>query len=135
MGTHNGNGAARQSRRRRSFIPNLSATDRAIIAAGLVESGGWSVKDAAERCRVNEAYVAKVRRLSEVDIFRLQCGAISLSQLCNGHRPKPTLADRLANATPSERAEAAARLGPAVIWDEMISPLIDEERASQVQAA
>ena len=129
MGTDNGNGATRQSRRRRSFVPNLSATDRAIIAASLVESG-WSVKDAAERCRVNAVYIAAVRRLSEADHFRLQCGAISLSQLCNGHRLKPTLADRLANATPSERTEAAARLGPAVVWDQMISPLIDEERAS-----
>jgi hypothetical protein len=43
----------------------------------------------------------------------------------------PSLADMLAKASASERAEAAARLGPAVVWDEMISPLIDQERASQ----
>jgi hypothetical protein len=48
--------------------------------------------------------------------------------------PASTLADMLASATPSERAEAAARLGCATIWDEMVAPLIDEERASQ-QAA
>jgi hypothetical protein len=40
----------------------------------------------------------------------------------------------LAKASPSERAEAAARIGPAVVWDQMISPLIDEERASQSAA-
>jgi hypothetical protein len=43
----------------------------------------------------------------------------------------PTLADRLASASPSERAEAAARIGVATVWDQMVSPLIDEERASQ----
>jgi hypothetical protein len=52
----------------------------------------------------------------------------------NGHRPEPkppSLADMLAKASPDERAEAAARLGPAVIWDSMVAPLIDEERTSQ----
>jgi uncharacterized membrane protein len=49
-------------------------------------------------------------------------------------KPKPTLADRLASASPSERAEAAARLGPVVVWDTMISPLLDQERVTQ-QAA
>jgi hypothetical protein len=52
----------------------------------------------------------------------------------NGKKPKPTLGDMLANASPSERAKAAARLGPAVVWDTMISPLLDAERASE-QAA
>jgi hypothetical protein len=43
----------------------------------------------------------------------------------------PSLADMLAKASASERAEAAARIGPAVVWDQMVSPLLDEERASQ----
>lgn len=51
----------------------------------------------------------------------------------NGYQPKPkppSLADLLVNSSPEERAEAAARLGPAVIWDSMVAPLIDQERAS-----
>jgi hypothetical protein len=69
--------------------------------------------------------------MSEVDRFRLLHGEISLSQLCNGHKPKPSLGDVLAKASPSERAEAAARLGPEAVWHTMISPLLDQERASQ----
>jgi hypothetical protein len=74
--------------------------------------------------------------MSEVDRWRLLRGEISLAQLCNGngHKPPkstPTLAEMLASASPSERAEAAAKLGPAEIWDSMISPLLDQERANQ----
>jgi hypothetical protein len=45
-----------------------------------------------------------------------------------------TLADMLASASAEERASAAARLGVATVWDQMVAPLLDEERASQ-QAA
>jgi hypothetical protein len=46
-------------------------------------------------------------------------------------KPASTLADMLVSATPSERIEAAAKLGVATVWDTMIAPLIDEERAAQ----
>jgi hypothetical protein len=60
----------------------------------------------------------------------------SVHRALNGKRPKPkqSLADMLASASPAERAEAAARLGPGVVWDTMISPLLEQERAIQ-QAA
>ena len=45
--------------------------------------------------------------------------------------PSPSLADLLANATAAERREAAARLGPAEVWDTMVSPLLDQARVSQ----
>jgi hypothetical protein len=130
MALDNGSSVLRQSRRRLSASTSLTATRRAVIAAALVDRG-WSMWDACDLCCVNRTYVAKVRRMSEADRIRLLRGVISLSPLRNGKRSKPTLADMLAVATPSERAEAAARLGPAVVWDEMVSPLIDEERASQ----
>ena len=78
---------------------------------------------------------AEITRLTDKQIAAL-CG-ISVAYVYaarNGKKPKPTLADMLASASPSERVEAAARLGPAVVWDTMISPLLDQERASQ-QAA
>jgi hypothetical protein len=55
----------------------------------------------------------------------------------NSDQPKPrqpSLADLLVNSSAEERASAAARLGPAVVWDTMVAPLIDEERTGQ-QAA
>jgi hypothetical protein len=53
----------------------------------------------------------------------------------NGHQPKqPSLADMLASASPSERAEAGRKFGIGRVWDELITPVLDEERTSQ-QAA
>jgi hypothetical protein len=114
------------------------ATRRAVLADALV-GRGWSVREACDFACVCRAYVARIRQMSEVDRWRLLRGEISLAQLCNGNghkspKSKPTLAEMLASASPSERAEAAAKLGVATVWDEMVAPLIDQERSSQ-QAA
>jgi len=49
-------------------------------------------------------------------------------------RPKPvtgeSLVDHLMRSTPVERLEAARALGPEVVWDEMVLPLIAIERAA-----
>ena len=66
--------------------------------------------------------------------FAYRVSVTTIQRALNGKKSKPTLADMLVGASPSERVEAAARLGPAVVWDTMISPLLDQERASQ-QAA
>jgi hypothetical protein len=134
----NGNGAARQPRRRRSPTVSLTASRRALIAATLVDRG-IPARQACDLCCVSAAYTAKARSLSEADRFRLLRGEISLAQLCNGHKPKPkpepqTLADHLAHSSAAEKVEAAKRIGVNVIWDSMFAPVITEERASQ-QAA
>jgi hypothetical protein len=72
--------------------------------------------------------------LYQARFHRRHNGAGHKSNGSNGHQPKPTLADMLASASAEERAEAAARLGPAVVWDQMISPLLDQERGAS-QAA
>jgi hypothetical protein len=96
---------------------HMSKWGRARLAAAIIDErvriANLTDKQIAALCGVSITYVYHVR---------------------GGARPKPTLADRLAGASPSERVEAAARLGPAVVWDTMISPLLDQERASQ-QAA
>jgi hypothetical protein len=48
----------------------------------------------------------------------------------NGHKPTPTLADRIEAASPAERLEAARKVGIETIWDSMISPIVSEERAA-----
>jgi hypothetical protein len=78
---------------------------------------------------VSRLYQLRWRRKHNGGARRLHGGAQSIPNGNGG--PESTLADMLASATPSERAEAAARLGPAVIWDTMVAPLIDEERATQ----
>jgi len=133
----NGNAAARQPRRRRPTT-SLNATRRAVLAAGLADRG-VPVGLACDLACVCGTYVAKVRRLSEADRFRLLRGKISLSQLCNGNgrkpKPKPpTLADHLAHSSAEEKVEAARKFGVDRLWDTMIAPVIAEERANQ-QAA
>jgi hypothetical protein len=89
------------------------------ILAGRVGVTHFTVRQAADLVGLDVAYIRTARNGGNGS---------------NGHQPKRTLADMLASASSSERADAAARLGPAVVWDEMISPLIDQERASR-QAA
>src|SRR5262245_63972106 len=98
----------RQPRSRRPAA-YLNATRRAVLAASLADRG-FPVRLACELACVCGAYVAKVRGLSEADRFRLLRGEISLSQLRNGHKPKPkppTLADHLVRSSAEERVEAA----------------------------
>jgi hypothetical protein len=94
----------------RTHLPKWA---RAHLAANIID-GKMAVTDLTDKqiaalCGISVAYAYAVRAGKKP-------------------KPKPTLADRLASASPSERAEAAARLGPAVVWDTMISPLLDQER-------
>jgi hypothetical protein len=55
----------------------------------------------------------------------------AILKFINGHRRRcPSLGDLLAAASPTERLEAAREVGVGVIWDDMISPLLEEDRAS-----
>jgi len=46
----------------------------------------------------------------------------------NGHAE--TLADHIARSSAAERLEAARIIGPAELWDSMISPVVSEERGT-----
>src|SRR5262245_55339704 len=46
----------------------------------------------------------------------------------NGHGE--TLAEHIARSTLEERIAAGREVGPAVLWDTMISPVVSEERAA-----
>jgi hypothetical protein len=47
----------------------------------------------------------------------------------NGHTE--TLAEHIARSTLEERIAAGREVGPAVLWDTMISPVVSEERAAE----
>jgi hypothetical protein len=46
------------------------------------------------------------------------------------HKNGETLAEHLVNATPAERVEAARVLGVDQVWDQMVLPIITEEKAA-----
>jgi hypothetical protein len=53
----------------------------------------------------------------------------------NGARPQSnsheeTLAEHIARSSSTERLAAARIIGPAELWDSMISPVVEEDRAS-----
>jgi hypothetical protein len=92
----------------------------------------WERADLAARAYVQRRPITAPTLQQLALAYRVSIA--SIKRQLNGKKPKPTLADMLASASPSERAEAAARLGPGVVWDTMISPLLDQERASQEAA-
>ena len=51
----------------------------------------------------------------------------------NGRNGHQTLADHFARSTPAERAEAGRVVGLDVVWDQMISPVIDEQRGTEAE--
>jgi hypothetical protein len=103
---------AKRSRQQRAHLA-------AALANGSVAVYPLLVNQAASLLKVPQFDVTEVRR--------------------NGNGKKPrhgreTLAQHIARSSPAERLAAARIIGPAELWDTMISPVITEERASQ-QAA
>jgi hypothetical protein len=72
--------------------------------------------------------------LFRVSVFKLaQARNGKRGNGCNGHAE--SLVDHIARSTTAERLEAARVVGPALLWDTMISPVIAEDRAEIVVAA
>jgi hypothetical protein len=64
-------------------------------------------------------------------LFRVS--AFRLNRARNGNKKRNgngSLAEHLINATPAERIEAAKALGVDQVWDQMVLPIITEERAA-----
>jgi hypothetical protein len=85
----------------------LNARDRARLAAriidGQVKIQNLTIRQTARLCRVSEPYVTDARRPPA--------------------KPE-SLAQHFARATPAEILEAARTLGPAVVWQRMVEPLV-----------
>jgi hypothetical protein len=91
---------------------------RARMAAGLstgeVVIQLLTVKQAAAIMQVPVLDVTRVRRNGK--------------RAGTGRSNAETLADHIARSSLAERLEAARVVGPAVVWDTMIEPVIAEER-------
>jgi hypothetical protein len=105
------------------------AVERAFLAADLVCDRVRLIKptigQAAVLLKVNRRYVAAAAAIGDDNIKR--------GVIVRGRRPlitppvksePETLAAHLARSTPTERLEAARKIGVGVIWDEMLSPLL-----------
>jgi len=132
---------------------------RARTAAGLVRHGGCSRKAAAKACGANLRYVAAMLVLlasanaslvekvlaGEVPLLAAAREVGKLAATVAAYKAMSAadkaafatltgatadLADHLVHTSPSGRAEAARALGPDVVWDQMVLPLIMEDRAS-----
>jgi hypothetical protein len=85
----------------------LNARDRARLAAriidGQVKIQNLTIRQTARLCRVSEPYVTAARKPPAAP---------------------ETLAEHFVRATPAEWLEVARVIGPAALWDRMISPLV-----------
>jgi hypothetical protein len=132
---------------------------RAYTAASHVQNEGCARKAAAKACGSNPHYVAAMLALlssenwslinkvltGEVSLLaaaqemgRLATAVAAYRAMAAEDRKAFTvltgvtadLTDHLVHSDPSQRAEAARALGPDVVWDEMVMPLIVEDRQS-----
>jgi hypothetical protein len=97
---------------------------------------GLSLREAAQLCCVSNTYVSAVSRLLPEQRAQLIDGSLTLSDVVNGRarnghkRGKcPGLEELLVAASPPERAAAARSLGVALVWDQMVEPLLNERSA------
>jgi hypothetical protein len=99
---------------------HLTRRQRARLAAALANGTTTvfplTVKQAAAVTRVPILDVTEVRRNGKPGNGR------------NGHAE--TLAEHIARSSAAERLAAARVIGPAELWDTMISPVCSEERAA-----
>jgi hypothetical protein len=109
-----------------------SKTRLALVGFALSVRFGLSLREAAQLVGVSVSYVGAVSHLASWQRAQLITGTLRLSHVVNGRKRSgcPELKDLLKAATPTERAEAARCVGPRVIWDEMVVPLLDEEPAA-----
>jgi len=71
---------------------------------------------------------AALARVPVLDVSRTRLNGKPRNGRTNGHAE--TLAEHIARSSAPERLDAARVIGPAELWDTMISPVVSEERAA-----
>ena len=142
----------KRRRRHRQFDNGQRrAVLQAITGWGQYASGAASTLAAAARSTgSNIAYVAAVGVLraaenasllekaltGDVPLLAAAAEAKRLAKATAAYRAKLgcNLVVHLAHSTPAERVAAARALGAEVVWDEMVAPLIEEDRRQPAPA-
>jgi hypothetical protein len=103
----------------------LTPDQRARLVIGYLEERvdfvDLCIKQLAQICRVD---VNRVQRLRQKQRNANGNGG-------NGHHRQPTLADRIKAASAEELITTAREVGIETIWDNMISPIVSEDRAAR----
>ena len=108
---------------------NRSVLERAFIGADLrrnrVELISPTIKQSAYLAGVCVPYVAAAIAIADDETARVAVltGDISLLDAARVAAPE-TLAEHFSRTSPAEWLEAARVIGPSLVWDHMISPLI-----------
>jgi hypothetical protein len=90
------------------------ARERAQLAADIV--AGRATIDASTLT------IGQVTALARAHVHHVN--EVRFPDRVKRRQQKPTLAERFARATPSERLTCARAVGPRAIWDQMIDPLV-----------
>jgi hypothetical protein len=72
---------------------------------------------------------AAVTGVSPLDVVKARAGKLGNGKRNGRNGHGESLANHIVRSTPAERLEAARVVGPALLWDQMISPVIAEDRA------
>jgi hypothetical protein len=115
-----------------------SASLRPIVTGRFLAKNQWSEAKRARlagRLFAGEIDIVRPTLRQLVALCRVPVSSIPRAKgngHRNGHAPKPlpSLAEHFEAASPTEREEAARRIGIDVVWDSMIAPVIAEDRAS-----
>ena len=85
-----------------------------------------TIKQCAALVGVCVPYVAAAVAISDDPAARsaVLAGRVSLFDALKATRDSETLAEHFARSTPEDWLEAARAVGPALIWDHMIAPLV-----------
>ena len=106
-----------------------SVVERAFLAAdlhlGRVELISPTIKQCSVLLRVCRPYVAAAAAISDDQAAR-DAALAGRCSLLDAAKPAhfETLASHFARSSRAEWLEAARVIGPAVLWDEMVAPLI-----------
>ena len=119
---NNGRGPVPQSRQA-SGSYKLPIEARAALAVGLIENGGWSLKDAAASLCVNRTYLMLARRLDDDDRLRLARSELKLAQVYRDYRQQ---------LEQSERAKRFGNGGTAILSDAVIENIVREVGVDRV---
>jgi hypothetical protein len=97
----------------------LSADERVGLANGILDG----------EVGVTDLCVSQVAKLCRVSVYRVH-RARNGNGNGNGRHKTETLAEHILRSTTAERLEAARAIGIDAVWDDMIAPVVSEDRAT-----
>jgi hypothetical protein len=110
----------------RSELPAFRRAFRAAdLVTGQLRLVNPTVRQASAVCEVSAPYTYAALRVTDRDLrAAIEAGRKPLISTSNRRQKPETLAAHFARSTTDEWLEAARVIGPAIVWDRMIAPLV-----------